>query len=60
MIYVSDLKDSDGNLVSEDTEKANVLNIFLASIFTTETLDHIQIFDTRYNGTHVLILQEKF
>ena len=56
--YVSDLKESDGNLVSEDTEKAIVLNSFFASVFTAETLNHIQIFDTRYNGspiTQVLI-----
>ncbi len=33
---------TDGNIVNEDTEMANILNDFLASIFTDEELANIK------------------
>ena len=54
---VSDLKDINGNMVCDDTEKADLLNTFFASVFVNEPTGELPIFDTRYHGTPVTSLQ---
>lgn len=38
---LADLKDSDGNTISSDKEKANLLNAFFCSVFTNERMQDI-------------------
>ncbi len=40
----------DGNTVHEDTEIANILNFFFASVFTDEDLGDIKPFVARHNS----------
>ena len=47
---VSDLKYSNGELVSSDSEKADLLNAFFASVFVNEPPGELPIFDIRYQG----------
>ena len=54
---VSDLKDSNGELVSSDSEKADLLNAFFASVFVNEPPGELPIFDIRYQGTPVTSLK---
>ena len=54
---VSDLKNVNGNIVSDDTEKADLLNTFFASVFVNEPPDELPIFDIRYHGTPVTDLR---
>ena len=50
---VSDLKNENGDLVSSDGDKANILNDFFASVFTREYTRDIPDFDKRYNSIPV-------
>ena len=50
---MSDLKNENGDLVSSDENKANILNDFFASVFTRENTRDIPDFDKRYNGMPV-------
>lgn len=50
---MADLKDSDGILITENKEKANLLNEFFASVFVDEPPGPLPLFDIRYNGTPV-------
>ncbi len=43
------LATTDGNIVNEDTEMANILNDFFASVFTDEDLGDIKPFAARHN-----------
>ncbi len=46
---ISTLATIDGNIVNEDTEMANILNDFFASVFTVEDLGDIKPFAARHN-----------
>ena len=48
------MENKDGELVSDDARKANVLNEFFASVFTQENSSAIPIFDIKYNGVSVI------
>ena len=50
---VSDLKDSQGVLIQDNEEKANLLNDFFASVFIKEPPGQLPIFDVRYQGQSV-------
>ena len=50
---VSDLKDSQGLLIQDNEEQANLLNDFFASVFVNEPIGQLPIFDLRYNGQPV-------
>ena len=54
---VSDLKDINGNIVCDDTDKADLLNTFFASVFVNEPTGELPIFDIRYHGTPVTELK---
>ncbi len=46
---IGTLAKTDGNSVNEDTEMANILNDFFASVFTDEDLGDIKSFAARHN-----------
>ena len=48
---MADLKDRHGNLITDNKQKANLLNDFFASVFVNEPPGPLPIFDIRYNGT---------
>ena len=50
---VSDLKDSQGVLIQDNEEKANLLNDLFASVFIKEPPGQLPIFDVRYQGQSV-------
>ena len=50
---VSDLKDSQGVLIQDNEEKANLLNDSFASVFIKEPPGQLPIFDVRYQGQSV-------
>ena len=50
---VSDLRDSQGVLIQNNEEKANLLNDFFASVFIAEPPGQLPIFDLRYHGQPV-------
>ena len=50
---VSDLKDSQGVLIQDNEEEANLLNDFFASVFIKEPPGQLPIFDVRYRGQSV-------
>ena len=50
---VSDLKDSQGVLIQDNEEKANLLDDFFASVFIKEPPGQLPIFDVRYQGRSV-------
>ena len=54
---VADLKDMNGNLVNEDTGKAELLNSFFASVFVNEPPGELPLFDIRYHGKPVTSLK---
>ena len=56
-IMVSDLKDSEGEMVSGDLEKADLLNTFFASVFVNEPPGQLPLFDIRYHGRPVTSLK---
>ena len=47
---VLDLKDSQGVLVQDHEEKANLLNDFFASVFIKEPPGQLPIYGVRYQG----------
>ncbi len=47
---VGPLATTDGNIVNEDTEMANILNDFFVSALPNEDLEDIQPFGARYSG----------
>ncbi len=46
---IGPLVTTDGNIVNEDTEMANTLSDFFASVFTDEDLGDIKPFAARHN-----------
>ncbi len=46
---IGPLATTDGNIVNEDTEMANILNGFFASVFTDEDLGDMKPFTARHN-----------
>ncbi len=51
---IGPLETTDGNIVNENTEMANILNDFLASVFTDEDPGYIKPFAARHNDdTHL-------
>ena len=56
-IMVSDLKDSKGEMVSGDLEKADLLNTFFASVFVNKPPGQLPLFDIRYHGRPVTSLK---
>ncbi len=46
---IGPLETRDGNIVKENTEMANILNYFFASVFTNEDLGDIKSFAARHN-----------
>ena len=54
---VADLKDSNGEIISCDSEKADLLNTFFASVFVNEPPGELPLFDIRYQGTPVTSLK---
>ena len=51
------MKDSNGEIVSCDSEKADLLNTFFASVFVNEPSGELPLFDIRYQGTPVTSLK---
>ncbi len=51
---IDPLAKRDGNIVNEDTEMANILNDFFASVFTDEDLGDIKLFAARHNDNTYL------
>jgi len=47
---VGDLQDEDGRLASDDGERAQILNRFFSSVFTSENLNNIPIPSTIFEG----------
>ncbi len=47
---IGPLATTDDNIVNEDTEMANILNDFFASVFTDEDLGDIKPFSVRHNN----------
>ncbi len=56
---IGPLATTDGNIVNEDTEMANILNDFFVSVFTDEDLEDMKSFaawhndDTYLNNIHI-------
>ena len=50
---VSDLKDTNGQMICEDKEKADLLKNFFASVFVNEPTGPLPVFDVRYHGVPV-------
>ena len=50
---ISSLKDPDEKLIDSDTDKANLLNNFFASVFVNEPSGELPVFNLRYLGTPV-------
>ncbi len=50
---VGPLATKDGNFVNEDTEMANILNYFFASVFTDEDLGDTKPLAERHNDTYL-------
>ena len=50
---VLDVKDSQGVLIQDNEEKANLFNYFFASVFIKEPPGQLPIFDVRYQGQSV-------
>ena len=48
-----DLKNENDQLISDNKDKANLLNNFFASVFINEPLEPLPVFDLRYHGTPV-------
>ncbi len=46
---IGPLATTDGNIVNENTEMANILNYFFVSVFTDEDLGDIKPFAARHN-----------
>ena len=53
---INDLLDKDGNLVTEDLEKAEILNNHFASVFTVEDTSSIPTLDT--NSNNLILLED--
>ena len=51
------MKDSNGEIESCDSEKADLLNTFFASVFVNEPPGELPLFDIRYQGTPVKSLK---
>ncbi len=47
---IGPLATTDGNIVNEDREMANILNDFFASVFTDEDLEDMKPFGARHNN----------
>ena len=46
-VSIGDLEDSNGLLTSSDTQKAEILNAFISSVFTEESTDNMPMFEER-------------
>ena len=54
---VADLKDLNGNLISDDSGKAELLYSFFAPVFVEEPPGELPAFDIRYHGVPVTSLK---
>ena len=46
-VRITNLTDDDGNLVTDDTEKADLMNRFFSSVFMDEDLTNMPMFEER-------------
>jgi len=46
-VRITNLTDDDGNVVTDDKEKADLMNKFFSSVFTKEDLTNMPVFDER-------------
>ena len=56
---VADLERLDGTMTETGVDKAEVLNTFITSVFTIESLENIPTFDNRLHNTVFLITNEE-
>ena len=50
---MSDIKDSRGQMLSDDAQKADLLNDFFASVFVNEPTGQLPVFYIKYHGLPV-------